>query len=533
MKSRTKRAFVRSLALAFGLAVLPLSSSWAQSRTEPDPRSGPRVSAPSTSASATFALVIGSNQSVDSELAPLKYADDDAARYFDLFRLLGARTTLLTRLDENTRRLHSQAAAEAEEPRIANLERAVAQLSAAVAQARSRSLETTVYIVYAGHGNVRDGEGYITLEDGRITGAALARIVSGINATRVHLVVDACASYLVAYSRGPGGQRRPLEEFRVRSLEDDPRVGMLLSTSSARESHEWEAFQSGVFSHEVRSGLYGAADMNGDGIVTYREIGAFVARANAAVPNERYRPDIHARPPKDSEVFVDIRRALSRRVLIDGSHAGHYVLEDADGIRLADLNNAAGQDVVLVRPDRTLFLRRPEDEAEYELEPARPQVALAELSPRAPLVRMRGAAHEAFARLFALPFDSRAVDEFALAPAAPLRDDGPATPNTPWSPRRTLGVVALGVGAVGLGLGTYFALDAHGVATRAPDRESNADAFERSRRVSREETAATISLVGGGAVAAAGALLLLWPQARNVQAVALPSGGYVGYSHSF
>ena len=40
------------------------------------------------------------NRSVDTELEPLRYADDDAARYFDLFRVLGARTHLLLRLAE-------------------------------------------------------------------------------------------------------------------------------------------------------------------------------------------------------------------------------------------------------------------------------------------------------------------------------------------------------------------------------------------------------------------------------------------------
>lgn len=39
---------------------------------------------------ASFALIIGSNVSVDTNLQPLRYADDDAARYLDLFRLLGA-----------------------------------------------------------------------------------------------------------------------------------------------------------------------------------------------------------------------------------------------------------------------------------------------------------------------------------------------------------------------------------------------------------------------------------------------------------
>src|ERR1041384_4037494 len=73
-----------------------------------------------TGGRATFALIIGSNQSVDTNLAPLRYADDDAARYLDLFRLLGARTYLLTRLDDNTKRLDTQAAGEASDPKKAS-----------------------------------------------------------------------------------------------------------------------------------------------------------------------------------------------------------------------------------------------------------------------------------------------------------------------------------------------------------------------------------------------------------------------------
>src|SRR5262249_6446783 len=151
-----------------------------------------------------------------------------------------------------------------------------------VAQARARQMEAVVYIVYSGHGNVREGQGYVTLEDIRITGGDLAQIVANIPATSVHIIVDACASYYLACSRGPGGERRLLNGFQDSvQLANDPRVGLLLSTSSARESHEWEGYQAGVFSHEVRSGLYGAADADGDGRVSYSEIAAFVSRANA------------------------------------------------------------------------------------------------------------------------------------------------------------------------------------------------------------------------------------------------------------
>ena len=63
------------------------------------------------SSGATFALIIGVNKSIDPDLQDLHYADDDAARYFELFRSLGARTYLLTNPDKNTELLNHQAAA--------------------------------------------------------------------------------------------------------------------------------------------------------------------------------------------------------------------------------------------------------------------------------------------------------------------------------------------------------------------------------------------------------------------------------------
>src|SRR5207247_3242095 len=140
-------------------------------------------------------------------------------------------------------------------------------LASDIRQARQRNVKTALYFVYAGHGNVRDGHGYVTLEDARIDGAALeADVLKKINADQTHFIVDACYSYFLAVGRGPGGQRHELRGFtQLAGLAARESVGLLLSTSSARESHEWAGVQAGVFSHEVRSGLYGAAGAAGDG----------------------------------------------------------------------------------------------------------------------------------------------------------------------------------------------------------------------------------------------------------------------------
>ncbi|MFP2925805.1 hypothetical protein ACLESO_11420 [Pyxidicoccus sp. 3LG] len=492
------------------------------------------TSTPPASRTASFALIIGVNRSHEPDLPVLRYADDDAARYLDLFRLLGARTYLLARLDDNTRRLHPQAAAEAMDPKRSELTSAVKRLSEDIALARSRGVEAVAYVVYAGHGNVRNGEGYVSLEDGPLTAPMLSdQVVGALGADRVHLIVDACYSYFLAYSRGPGGQRRPLPEGFTRAvgLAQADNVGLLLSTSSARESHEWEAFQAGVFNHEVRSGLFGAADADGDGQVSYREIAAFVERANAAIPNDRFRPQVHARPPKGSEQLVDLRPGLDRRLEVEGSKGAHYVLEDANGVRLAEFHNAPGQSLRLMRPPPRgpVFLWRVGDDTEFPV-PAGPDVVTLEsLSAEPVRVASRGAAHAAFQHIFTLPFGRESVTGFQF-PSAPPPMSEPGF----WGTRRSFGWSGLALGAASTGVGLWTTLKArdirNGVTPELPQQEAAA----RNDRIRRLNTTSGLLYGLGGAAALGGALLLLWPEADTLPLASVsPDGATLGVSGAF
>ena len=166
---------------------------------------GPAHGTDKPARNAVFALIMGVNRSVDADLKTLLYADDDAVRYQELFRALGARTQLLARLDHETTALSPQAAAEALPPTRASLRKVVAQLASEIALAHERGVKTTLYVLYAGHGNVEGDISYLTLEDARLSGDQLAReILDPIAADENHLIVDACYSYLLVGERGPG-----------------------------------------------------------------------------------------------------------------------------------------------------------------------------------------------------------------------------------------------------------------------------------------------------------------------------------------
>jgi hypothetical protein len=489
------------IAVAVGLAAPPAAA--ASDASHPD--------------AARFAIIVGVNASVTGD-APLRYADDDAAAYLELFRTLGARTYLLSRFDEGTRRLHPQAAAETQDPRRAELGHVVEQVAADVARARARQVPTVVYFVYAGHGNVENGRGYLTLEDARLYGADLERlVVDRIGGTETHFIVDACYSVFLAMSRGPGGERSDAQGFTtLGGLAARAGVGLLLSTSSARESHEWSEFQGGVFSHEVRSGLLGAADANGDGQVSYREIAAFVDRANAPILNERYRPDVYAKEPAPASALLDLRPGLGRRLELSGASPGRYFIEDERGVRLADFNNAPGQALRMIRPVASgpLFLRKmsttPEGDLEYLMDPTPDVLRFGDLQPRPSTAQARGAAQESFRLLFSLPFSQHEVDAFVVrrpAAAEPARADDL---NGRRSLRRPIAFSLLGVGAVAAAGATWAVISA--LEARPPSGASQQRVYDANVTIhDRNELARVLYGVSGAAVSA-GALLLLWPR---------------------
>jgi hypothetical protein len=482
---------------------------------------------------ATFALIIGVNRSVDRDAEILHYADDDAAQYFELFRSLGARTYLLTDLDNDDRKLYPQAAAEAVAPTEHDLTDAVARLTGDLARAREAGVATVLYVVYAGHGNVGPDGGYVALADARLTGPDIRRaIIERTNADQTHLIVDACYSYLLVVGRGAGGSRRELHGFSgLSKVFPEDRVGLLLSTSSARISHEWQGVQAGVFSYEVRAGLQGAADADGDGLISYREIAAFVTRANEAIENPAYRPELYARPPTASATLLDIR--THDRLSLDGDHAGHYVVEDRRGVKLAEFHSARGQRVELVhrRDAGTLFVRDLDDGTELEVDPD--GVAdLAKLPRTAIAVANRGAADAVFGAVFALPFDRETVDSFRYPAPADVAIVVDPSRGARW--RRYFGWAALGTGAaLGVAAGAN-AWSAHSIRDSIPPGSSNAVVVEQNDRIrTRNELALGLS-IAAGLVAITGGALLYWPDAgRSVIVVPGPSGVSAGLSLSF
>lgn len=383
--------------------------------------SAPALAAdPAKEETRVYALIVANNSSVDEDVKPLKFADDDGARYYELFDSLTDEARLLTTLDADSQKLFPKVVPHTEPPTRGQLKKAVGELSQTIRANKKQGIESEVYLVFTGHGNVDDtGQGYLSLRDGKLERTELFRdVINGIDADYTHLIVDACHSYFMVESRGGNDDWKDdssgesldgeLDAYlskrstRAKKAERDSTVGVIVSTSGTAEVHEWSKFRAGVFSHQLRSALLGAADVDQNGDITYAEIEAYLVAANAGVANPRARINVYADPPEQhrARALVALNDYKDATVLeVPKKTGGRFHLEDARGLRYADFNvdaTLATRVVLLHDPvgKRGYYLSTGDKQAPVPLDGA--TVSTTELAFATQSGQSRGAVDEAF-----------------------------------------------------------------------------------------------------------------------------------------
>ena len=398
------------------LAALLLSLSLAAGPASP---AGPASQGGHTS----LVLIVASNRGARAGRPSLQYADDDGAKYYQVLSTIAGEehTFLLTDFDRDTARLFPAQLEKVRSPSRTQLDLAVEKLARLAAAARRAGQGVRFYFVFAGHGDVDGGRGFLELGDGPFTADDLQQLLRTVGATESHVILDSCNSFFVVNPRKPGGVRFPTPRDAAEALARRlPDVGVFLSTSAQAEVYEWSELQSGVFSHAVRSGLLGAADVGGDGQVSYEELAAFVDTAVAAIKNPGFRPRVFARGPNGEDGRAILALPPGRTALVvDEPGPVRLAVRDQDGLRWLDAHTEAGSAVRLWFPpalrarlevDR-LSLRRQGAALDASLAlpvDAEAPVRLDALGPAQTTVAMRGAG-EIFQALFARPFGPEAL----------------------------------------------------------------------------------------------------------------------------
>jgi hypothetical protein len=366
-----------------------------------------------TAATKIELLVIGNNQppagaGLESSLPRLRFADDDAAAFFDLLEGTAEAGHLLTVMDGDTQALYPRLVARSRPPTLAELRAAVADLGGRIAENRRRRDDTVVYVFFSGHGTRGTETGAaLALLDGGITQQVLYdEILEKLPADYVHLFVDACHAEAVVRPRDLDAQAVPVERpeanaFLMRStLARFPQVGAIVAAASDAQAHEWDVFQQGVFSHEILSALRGAADVNHDGRVEYSEIYAFLGSANRSIHDPRARLSVVARPPeRDRHVavvdLIQLSPLRTARLAAVPAQAGLVEVEDGAGHRIATMRGEQGYLADLVVPSsQPVYVRANGKEAMMDARPGQ-VVAFGTLKFRGSSSRPRGALEDA------------------------------------------------------------------------------------------------------------------------------------------
>jgi hypothetical protein len=415
------------------------------------------VCAAASARTKTYAVIVAENRSLDPNVKPLQFADDDGAKTWELFSLFADRAALFVVLDPDSARMHPEAAAHAESPERAAIFEKLARFNVEMAHDVERGDEPELFFIYAGHGDVDgNGQGYVNLRDAKLTRAELYRdVIAPSKARFVHVIVDACKSYFLVNARGSkkwvddrvsdeeaaGGDAHLQAFLEEEQLERHPRAGVIVATSGTEETHEWARYRGGILSHELRSALTGAADVNGDGRIEYSELRAFLAAANARVRNPEARVDVFARAPAldRHRALIDLRSAVpaTRYLHFGAGLGGHFYVEDDRGVRYADLNKEPGATFdVMLSPKRGYFVRRDDEEAEVRLG-GRRSVEVSSLPWRARAIAARGALDNTFREeLYRVAYGRGFYDGFvATSGDLPVEEGAPFIVAEPPRPR--------------------------------------------------------------------------------------------------
>lgn len=461
----------------------------------------------------SYALIIGYNESDSDNLPDLRYADDDAVQNAKLLSELDAHVVLLTDLDDDSRELYPDI--QLNKPTKQAVFKAMEEINTRMEQARKSGYQPIFYLFYSGHGEVEHNRGYVTLQGDRLWRRDLLDMLESSKAMENHVIIDACKSYFMVFKRGPGGERKPVHGILNPDNEEFPvNTGVFLSTSSAGDSHEWEAYQAGVFSHELRSALRGAADVNRNNKISYEEAAAFIWTANASIANRRFRPAFYQRPPKNRQSgeasLMRLSEASGDRLVVGPGFSEHIFLEDAVGARLADLHPGESQAIALILPaERPLFARNPVTGKEVAL-PQTNEIHLAGLHWQNPTSTRRGAEHEAFASLFSKKFDQQAQEDYLERLKLFQDRTGEEDDGHDWL-RYSLGIAAAATGITG-GVMTGLALAEK---SKIDDATNGVDRARFNDRIDAfNVTAISCYSVAGGLLA--GFLFwTLWPEKES------------------
>ncbi|MCB9703103.1 MAG: caspase family protein [Myxococcales bacterium] len=318
---RGRRASLRAALIGLGIALAPAGAGAAARRASDAPSVEARTPT-ELQGTRRIALVVGVNDGGNGR-ARLRYADKDALALARVLADLGG-------VDAGDRLV-------LDDPDIAGLRRGFERTATRVRAAQARGERVELIFYYSGHSD----ESGLLIGEELVGYRDLRAMIDAIPAEVRIAILDSCASG--AFTRLKGGTRR--EPFLV----GGPSVmghAFLTSSSADEAAQESDRIRGSFFTHYLVTGLRGAADANGDRLVTLNEAYRFafdetLARTEGTQGGPQHAAYEIQLAGSGDLVITDLRESTAS-VEIAAAIGGRVFIRDSAGNLEAELHKPAG-----------------------------------------------------------------------------------------------------------------------------------------------------------------------------------------------
>lgn len=305
------------------------------------------VAVPARADTERFAVIIGHNTGAADEQR-LKFAETDASRVAEVLGEIGGVP------DENQVVLRGKTAEQVRRALIATNER--------IRVGQRDGHEAVLVVYYSGHGDADA----LHLGDTRLALREVEALVRGSSAQIRVLVIDSCRSGSVTRVKG-GKPAAPLA--LASGIDEMPGEGLIVLTASTagEDAQESDQLAGSFFTHYLLSGLRGAADADGDQIVTVAEAFSYTrehtilasSRTLSGTQHPTFHYDLRGRA---EVVLADLGAARGRgRLTVPDGATWLVVRGAASGTVVGEIVAGARRRTLSLRPGTYLVRGRARD----------------------------------------------------------------------------------------------------------------------------------------------------------------------------
>lgn len=271
-----------------------------------------------------FALIAGSNDG-GPERVKLLYAASDARAFAKVMQELGG--------------VNAEDSLILVNPDSKAMEEGLQKMKQILTKAASRDQRQEFIFYYSGHS---DEEGLL-LGSEKYTYKHVREDITNVPANVRVVILDSCSSG--ALTRSKGGIRQPA--FLLDAASEMKGQAILTSSSQKEAAQESDTLKASFFTHYLISGLRGAADATGDGMVTLNEAYHYAFKETLASTEKTQLGPQH--PAYDINlsgtgdlVLTDLREATAR-VIVASEISGRIFFRDEKGQLAVELAKQPGQ----------------------------------------------------------------------------------------------------------------------------------------------------------------------------------------------